>query len=487
MMDDQFFPPGMIATPLLQDATRVSCPMVSPSLMSPLPFGPTFNPDVGSDPPMTFSLTPTPLQVPLCMLTPTLTATATATATPGARSSVTAAVASVYNGGGFSKAIRPSFLVGSSAKNVGDVVATGFAAPLPTFPRRPVFPTLIKTEEHYDKKKSDKKFSGTKRSSASSSLSSSSSSTIVNDKEEKRRPLTRNAAVALENREEKMAKKRRTKRQKEMGKAARKKEKKLEKLRQHYLKLGLKPIELESIIAAAPNDARYLRKVPTLDMCILPIGDTIPLTTPLPVPFDCISFDGKYMLSVLAMTDRRDTPTICRFIHAPPEEAKMLLGPVGMINQQESYLSPSFGAAWKRCHLKSTNGWTQYFVIVIHENKSYRVPVDRFRLKKGGPGFVVRKGMEMTEEEINHMCELATKIHPSTSEYLQKDFFNTLHSMGTHNERSVLPLFLQSFLKCLPTINNENPASTLSAVPYAQYALPPISPTFLPTFCHVNS
>lgn len=75
----------------------------------------------------------------------------------------------------------------------------------------------------------------------------------------------------------------------------------------------------------------YIGTAETVDLCLLPVGDKIPLR-PLPVPFDALSFDGKYAISVLSMEaakhskKKKDSKGLCRFIYCPSEEAEKLLG-----------------------------------------------------------------------------------------------------------------------------------------------------------------
>jgi len=249
-------------------------------------------------------------------------------------------------------------------------------------------------------------------------------------------------------------------------------------------KRGVSPQNIEAVLKAAPNDPRYHRKDHLLDLSLIPLGDKIPLKRPLLYPFDCISFDGRFMLSVLVQTQRRDTPTICRFIRVPQEDVDVLLGPMGVKDPRESYLSPSLGAAAKRCYLKSTNGWTTWYVLVVHEGRTYRVALDRFRKSKGGPGFIPRTGIKYSEQEIDDMCTLAAKTHPSTQEQALQAFFSLLNSMGSHSNREVFPDFLEPFLRAIPTIINPNPTAL---VPYQNWLLPPVSQSLLPTFCHTSS
>jgi hypothetical protein len=303
-------------------------------------------------------------------------------------------------------------------------------------------------------------------------------------KKKKKKAKVAPAMSAVEEKEILKEKKREKKRQKELAKADTKRKRNIERLEKHFTtKLGLKPSNIEAVLAAAPTDPRYQRKVNLIDMSILPTGDTIPLTKPLQYPFDCISFDGKYMLSVLCVLgpERRDAPTICRFVRVPPEDVDVLLGPMGLKDPRESFLSPSLGAAAKRCYLKSTNGWTTWFVLVVHGGRTYRVALDRFRPAKGGPGFVPRPGIQYTDKEIQDMCALAAKSHPSTSEYATKEFFSLVHSMGSHSNREVLPEFLEPLLKVTPTIINPHPTESTQ---HEQWLLPPITDSFMPTFCH---
>jgi hypothetical protein len=225
---------------------------------------------------------------------------------------------------------------------------------------------------------------------------------------------------------------------------------------------------------------------PMIDLSLLPYGDTIPLRQPLQVPFDCISFDGKYMLSCLVMTDRRDVPTICRFVRTPPESAELLMGVAGMKNPQDAYLSPSLGAAAKRCYLKSANGWLNWYVVVIYQGRAYRVPLDRFRKNKQGPGFVKRPGVNYTEEEFTQMCDMAFKLHPSTTEVYCKKFFERVANMGAHSDRHIVPHFLESFLRVIPTVINPNP-TTPATYPGKQLFLNPVTPTSIPTFVHFST
>ena len=289
--------------------------------------------------------------------------------------------------------------------------------------------------------------------------------------------------TATEAKEMERAKKRELRRQKKLAKSEIKRKRDLARLDKHCTnKLYLKPSNIEAILAAAPVEPRHRRKISLVDLCILPLGDTIPLTKPLQYPFDCISFDGKYMLSILEVRlDRRDSPTLCRFTRVPPEDVETLLGPVGVSDPRESFLSPSLNAAAKRCYLKNANGWTTWFVMVLHEERTYRVALDRFRPSKGGPGFVPRPGMEYTEKEIEDMCALAAKSHPSTTECADKGFFSLVHSMGSHSNREVLPEFLEPILRVTPTIINPKPNQSVA---YEQFLLPPVTNTFMPTFCH---
>ena len=135
----------------------------------------------------------------------------------------------------------------------------------------------------------------------------------------------------VEDRESKRARKREKKRQKELHKAEVKRLRNIARLEKHFTqKLGLKPSNTEAVLAAASTDPRYQPRANLIDLSILPTGDNIPLTKPLPYPFDCISFDGRYILSVLVMTNRRDCPTICRFVRVPKEDVEVLLGPMGV-------------------------------------------------------------------------------------------------------------------------------------------------------------
>lgn len=303
---------------------------------------------------------------------------------------------------------------------------------------------------------------------------------IANKKKKKKARLAPTTTM-WEERENAKVRKREKKAQKELAKAETKRKRNIERLEKHFTtKLGLKPSNIEAVLAAAPTDPRYQRKINLINLSILPTGDTIPLTKPLQYPFDCISFDGKYMLSVLVVQlKRRDAPTLCRFVRVPTEDVDVLLGPMGLKDPRESFLSPSLGAAARRCYLKSTNGWTTWFVLVVHEGRTYRVSLDRFRPIRGGPGFVARPGLQYTEKEIEDMCVLAAKTHPSTSEYATKEFFSLVHSMGSHSNREVLPEFLEPLLRVTPTITNPSPTES---VPHENWLLPPITQTFMPTF-----
>lgn len=287
-------------------------------------------------------------------------------------------------------------------------------------------------------------------------------------------------------REQKREKKREKKRLKELKEQNERRNRSIKRLEKHFkTKFKLEPSNIEAVLAAAPTDMRFRNKETVIDLSILPLGDTIPLNKPLMCPFDCISFNGQFMLSVLVMTDRRDTPTICRFIRVPQEDMEVLMGPLGMQDPRESYLSPSLGAAARRALLKNTNGWTMFYVLVLHEGRTYRVALDRFRKSKGGPGFIERPGIHYTDEEIEEMCALAAKSHPSTSEYVAKQFFSHIHSMGAHSDRRCLPDFLETLLQVVPTVINPNP--TTPVLYNNQWTLPPITPLLLPTFCHSSS
>jgi hypothetical protein len=287
---------------------------------------------------------------------------------------------------------------------------------------------------------------------------------------------------AAEVRELERAKKKERKRQKELMKEQIKRGRLMKRVFKHCVnKLGIKPANLDAVLDAAPMEPPLPRWANVIDLCVLPfLSDSIALSRPLMYPFDCISFDGKFMLTVLAMTKRRGTPTICRFIRTPPEDADLFIGPVGRGDPQESFLYPSLNSSAKRAYGKSANGWNCWYVLVVHESRTYRVALDRFRKSKDGPGFLPRPGISFSESELDDMCALAAKSHAAISEQAAKGFFSLVHTMGSHSLRNVLPDFLEPFLRAVPTVINPKPTEL---IPYEQWLLPPVTNTFMPTFC----
>jgi hypothetical protein len=149
------------------------------------------------------------------------------------------------------------------------------------------------------------------------------------------------------------------KRRKEELKQEVKRQRSIKRLKRHFTaKFQGEGLDIGAILAGAPaeGEQRYARQNNTVDLSLFPVLDaSVRLLKPLPCPFDCISFDGRFTLSVLAMTGKRDTPTLCRFARVPKEDADILIGPLGMKDPREAYLSPSLGAAAKRSYLKSTS------------------------------------------------------------------------------------------------------------------------------------
>lgn len=69
---------------------------------------------------------------------------------------------------------------------------------------------------------------------------------------------------------------------------------------------------------------------------------------------------------------------------------------------------------------------------MVHGERTYRVPLIKFRQDiGGGPGFVQRAGLDYTREEKERMCKMASQVHPSSKAYLQRRFWDHVNTMGT--------------------------------------------------------
>ena len=78
--------------------------------------------------------------------------------------------------------------------------------------------------------------------------------------------------------------------------------------------------------------------------------------------------------------------------------------------------------------LFAANGWTFFYTLVVYNDRTYRVPLLRFRTDMpnvNGPGFVQRPGVPaFSTDEIERMCTLAARVHPSSKAYLQRRFLD---------------------------------------------------------------
>jgi hypothetical protein len=297
------------------------------------------------------------------------------------------------------------------------------------------------------------------------------------------KPRRGRGAASEEESEQKRHARREAKRQKELERATEKRDRTIRRQRKHMLKLGLKPSAIEVMLTSnmsAPEAQQASAHIDMVDLSILPVGHNLPLP-PLQVPFDAFSFDGRFGISVLCMqTGRRDVPTICRFNFTPKEDAPVLIGAAGMQDPSEAHLYPSLCAAAKRANLKAANGWTFFYTLVVWNDRTYRVPLIKFRSdNSGGPGFVQRPGVEYTSDEISRMCKLASGVHPSSKAYLQRRFWDCVGMMGRHRPRDVVPQFLEPLLRVLPNLITPTPKLP---VEYGQWRLPPVSRDFCPTF-----
>jgi hypothetical protein len=291
-----------------------------------------------------------------------------------------------------------------------------------------------------------------------------------------------------EAKERKRTEKEEKRRRKQAEKEQRKRNRVRDRMRKMFLKMGMPATSADRMLESMQTFDTLQRTIRpnTIDLNLIPSGhydcNKIPLTQPLQVPFDAISFDGRHMISVLAMTNRRECPTVTRFVYMPQSDVSCLVGDPGVSNPEEAFLYPSLGSAAKRCNLKTTDGWTYWHVLTVYNGRTYRVPLKRFRKKHGGPGFENRKGFSYTPEELDSMCECAAASHHATKGLLEHRFWNLVYSMGIHSDREVLPGFLEPFLKVIPTILDQKPQR---AVEYAtEWILPPPTPDFHPPFVH---
>ena len=315
--------------------------------------------------------------------------------------------------------------------------------------------------------------------------------------------------------EEESEQKRHERRQRRLKKEEERKEEKQERtkrrLQRFMLSLGHDYSTIEVEVKAHLQSGRppsISATADIVDTSVVPLGTHIPLP-PMPVPFDAWSFDGRFGISVLCTnTGRRDVPTLCRFNYCPREDAAQLLGDAGLADPAESYLYPSVCAAAKRANQgKAANGWTFFYVFVIHNDRTsvstitphiipphharqsivcqsivhrYRVPLLRFREDmSAGPGFVQRGGLQYTQVEIERMCRLASQVHPSTKVYARDKYCEIVHSMGKHRPRDHVPGILEPILRALPNLITPRPTAPVTQ---GKWRLPPVTRDFCPTF-----
>lgn len=226
-------------------------------------------------------------------------------------------------------------------------------------------------------------------------------------------------------------------------------------------------------------------------------GYQLPLK-PLPVPFDAISFDGLFGITVLSMACLRDvqikgvgkTPVLCRFNFCPEEYKMDLMGPEGIKHPSNSYIFPSLASAVSRAnHMKSADGWNFFYVLVVHDGGTERVALQKFQPKHGGPGFVIRKnGPNYTKEHLHLMCRLAHKTHLSNMSMKKQNLMKSLKSLGIHRDKDVFPAQFQPLIQVLPNRIYKNPVAASveckDKMEHIEYVLPRVTESCHPTFIH---
>lgn len=122
---------------------------------------------------------------------------------------------------------------------------------------------------------------------------------------------------------------------------------------------------------------------------------------------------------------------------------------MGLQQPNESYLYPSLESALSYTNKNIYNqGWNDFYILVVHEQRTYRAPLSRFVKEQtnkripAGPGFKMRKGLHFTSQQLQMMCELALSRHS-----IQLEEKRQLHA---HDQAAILPL--TNFVNVLPGI-----------------------------------
>jgi hypothetical protein len=239
-----------------------------------------------------------------------------------------------------------------------------------------------------------------------------------------------------------------------------------------------------------------------ISACLLPwLPSNVPLLNPLLLPVDAFNVDGTTAISLLSLSSTdRDCPELCRFCYSSDnEEALHLMGDLGIKNQNESYVYPSLKAAlsYQKNHdlkkMVKNNGWDNFYVLIVHEQRTYRCLLSRFinyPNKKfneiNGPGFCYRQGLKFTEEEVSLLTSLALlkplcKVHESKESKESNDTNDKIRNVDFNSD--LLPGVLTHLLPVIPTIIQPNP---LLYVMNGSYILRPVRYDSCPTFMFFN-
>jgi hypothetical protein len=212
-------------------------------------------------------------------------------------------------------------------------------------------------------------------------------------------------------------------------------------------------------VQSAMEEAR-LASDETLDTSMLPIAAKrqLPLNA-LQLPAEAWSFCGRFCVVLLPLPDAtgRVSQFVVRFVYCPPGYKNLLMGPRGILDPAESFLFPSLGQASHLCMFSARNGWHNFYVLVVHGERTYRCALSHFRESSDGPGFALRYGFAYSPNEIERIRKESTATGEKTKQLLDLIFLQNHTNMGKHGARSFIPQLMLPLMRLVPTAINPNP------------------------------